>query len=86
MSSTVVPRATRLLDDAPELGAAPRVEPGRRLVEEQHRRLVHERGGEVEPAPHAARVGAHGPVAGVDEVEALEQLVGSAGGTSDRGG
>ena len=42
-----------------------RVEAGRRLVEEQHRRAVHERGGEVEPAAHAAAVGAHGTVGGV---------------------
>ena len=48
-----------LLDDRPQLGAAARVEAGGRLVEEQHRRAVHERGGEVEAAAHAARVGAH---------------------------
>ena len=47
--------------------------PGGRLVEEEHRRLVHERGREVEPAAHPAGVRAHQPVAGVQEVEALEQ-------------
>ena len=35
---------------------AARVEPGRRLVEEEHRRTRDERRGQVEPAPHAARV------------------------------
>ena len=39
------------------LEPAARVEAGGRLVEEQHRRLGDERGGEVEPAAHAARVG-----------------------------
>ncbi len=38
---------------------------------------VDEAGGEVEAAPHPARVGAHDPVGGVDQVEALEQLVGA---------
>ena len=33
-----------------------------------------EGGGQIEPATHAARVGPDGPVGGVDEVEALEQL------------
>ena len=48
--------------------------PGGRLVEEQHRRAGDERGREVEPAAHAAGVGLGRPVAGVLELEALEQL------------
>ena len=48
------------LVDAPHLvpdrQPARRVEPGGRLVEEQHLGLVHERRREVEPAFHAARV------------------------------
>ena len=39
----------------PHPAAAHRVEPGGGLVEEQHVGVVHERGGEVEPALHAAR-------------------------------
>ena len=66
-----------LLDHAPQASAALRVETRGRLVEEEHRRAVHERGGEVEPAPHAPAVGASGPVGGVDEIEALEELVGA---------
>ena len=62
------------LDHLPQAQPAARVEAGRRLVEEQHRRLGDERGREVEPAPHAARVGLRRPLGGVDEVEALEQL------------
>ena len=60
-----------------------RVEPGGRLVEEQHRRPVHERRREVEPAPHAARVGAHQTVGGVGQVEPFEQVVAPRG--DDRG-
>ncbi len=48
--------ADQLVDHLPELVAAGRVETGRRLVEEQHRWVGHERGGEVEPAAHAAGV------------------------------
>ena len=53
-----------------------RVEARRRLVEEQHRRPVDERGREVEPPAHPAGVGPHRPVGGLDEVESLEQLRG----------
>ena len=41
----------------PDRLAADRVEAGGRLVEEEDPRFVDERGGEVEPALHAARVG-----------------------------
>ena len=70
------PVGDQLLDDVPQVAAAGRVEPGGRLVEEQHRRAVDERGGQVEPPAHAARVGASRPVGGVAEAEPLEQLVG----------
>ncbi len=53
------------LDRLPEREPAARVEPGGRLVEEQHRRAEHERGGEVEPAAHAAGVRLRGPLRGV---------------------
>ena len=58
-----------LLDHAPEVGATRGVEAGRGLVEEEHRRPVHERGREVEPAAHPAGVGLAGPVGRVGEVE-----------------
>ena len=45
-----------------------------RLVEEQHRRAGDECAGEVEPATHATRVRLRRAVAGVGEVELLEQL------------
>ncbi len=65
-----------VLDHGPQLVAAPGVEAGGRLVEEQDRRAVHQRGGEVEAPPHPTGVRLDGPVGGVDEVEALEELAG----------
>ena len=51
------------------------IEAGRRLVEEQHARAVHEREREVEPALHAAGVAADLAVGRVGQPDALEQLV-----------
>ena len=59
---------------APQRAAARRVQAGRRLVEEQHARPVHEREREVEPPPHPAGVAADAAVAGLREPDALEQL------------
>ena len=67
------------LDHAPELVAALGVESGGGLVEEEHGRAVHERGGEVEATAHAAGVRARHAVGGVAERELLEQLVGAGG-------
>ena len=58
----------------PHAGAADRVEAGGRLVEEQHVGVVHQRGGEVEAAPHAARVGVDAAVERVAEVDELAEL------------
>ena len=52
-----------------------RVEPGRRLVEEQHLGRVDERAGEVEPPLHPARVGLRAPLRGVGEPDQLEQFL-----------
>ena len=54
-----------LAHQVPELAAGGRVEAGRRLVEEEHRRRGDEAGGEVEPPAHAARVGLDQASAGV---------------------
>ena len=56
---------------------AARVEPGRRLVEEEQARLPDQRRREVEPPAHAARVGLRHAVGRVVEREPLEQLVGA---------
>ena len=74
MSSTVVPSGGDLVDERPELVAAAGIETGGRLVEQHHGRPADERGGEVEPAAHAAGVRAGAAVGGVDEVEPLEHL------------
>ena len=63
-----------VLDHAPQLDPALRVETGRGLVEEEHRWTVHERAGKVEAPAHPTREGAHHPVGGVVEREVLEQL------------
>ena len=47
--------------DLPHHLAAGQVEAGGRLVEEDHRRLPDQAGREIEPAPHAAGVGADAP-------------------------
>ena len=75
---TVVPSSVELHDLLPDRLAADRVEAGGRLVEEQHPRLVDERRGEVEPAPHPARVGADAAVGGLLEADAVEQRVAAA--------
>ena len=54
---------TSSVDDLPHRLAAARVEPGGRLVEEDHRRVADEARGEVEPAAHAAGVGGDAPAA-----------------------
>ena len=63
------------LDRLPHAQPRARVQAGRRLVEEQHRRPGDERGGEVQPPAHAAGVGLGGPLGRLGELEALEQLV-----------
>jgi hypothetical protein len=75
------PAGDAVLDRVPQRAAAARVEAGGRLVEEQHRRAGDERGREVEPAAHAARVGLGGAVAGVLELELLEQIARALHGT-----
>ena len=55
VSTTVVPVVGEFVDDVPQRGAGGRVEPGGRLVEEQHRRRADEAGGEVDAAAGAAR-------------------------------
>ena len=58
----------------PHAGPADGIEAGGRLVEEQDLGVVHERGREVEPALHAARVGADRAVERVAEVDQLAEL------------
>src|SRR5215207_9179112 len=62
-------------DLIPERRPALRVEPGRRLVEEEDPRPVHERERQVEPALHPARVTADLAVGRLAQADALEELV-----------
>ena len=71
---TVVPSSRRRPDLVPHPGAGLRVEPGRRLVEEQHLRAMDDAEPDVEPAAHAARIGAGRPVGGGLEIERREHL------------
>ena len=76
--------ADEAADDVPHAEPAARVEPGRRLVEEQEPRSADQRAPEVQPAAHPARVGLDDAIAGVGEVELLEELVGAAPGLGRR--
>ena len=84
VSSTVVPSATSVRMTSHMRSAAGGVEAGGRLVEEQHRRVRHQAGGEVEPATHAARVGLDHAVGRERQLELLEQLGGPAAGARAR--
>src|SRR5205814_9309314 len=68
------PFAPQVADDVPDLVATSWIEPGGRLVEEEHTRLREHAGGEIEPPSHAARIRLGSSVGGVHELEALEQL------------
>ncbi len=62
-------------DLGPHLCAPLRVEAGRRLVEEEHARLVNQGQRHVEAPLHAARPATDRAVRGLGQVEALQQLV-----------
>ena len=61
----------------PQSDAAHRIEPGCRLVEEQHSRLMDQAEREVEPTAHAARIGADPAIGGAGETNAFEQFGGA---------
>ena len=67
----------QLRDEVEHLGLDGRVEPGRRLVEDQQRRILRERHRDHDPLLHAAgeleRVAAHHR-AGVGDLDARERL------------
>ena len=68
-----MPSLDHRLDRLPQRDPAARVEPGRRLVQEDHRRLGDQRRREVEAPAHAARVRLDEPVARLVELEPVEQ-------------
>ena len=61
-------------DHPPDIGPAAGVEPGGRLVQVQHPGVANQAGRQVEPAPHAARIGLGRPCGGLGQLEAGEQL------------
>ena len=67
--------AGEVADEPAHVAHPGRVEPGRRLVEQQQARPAQKRGGDAEPLAHPVRVAAD-PVAGaVGELDDLEHLV-----------
>ena len=66
----------QLVDELPQVVPRPRIEPGRRLVEEEDRGSTDETGRQVETSPHAARVGLDGLVPRTGERHPLQGLLG----------
>ena len=60
------------IDHIPEGEPALRVEPGGRLIEEEHRWRCDQRGCQIEPPAHAAGVGLDRATTGVGETELLQ--------------
>jgi hypothetical protein len=71
------PAAGQLGDEIPHRQPALRIQARGRLVEEDDRRLHHERGAEVQAATHAARVGSQRSVGRIGQLEALENVAGA---------
>ena len=67
--------AAQLLDLLPHRDAHLGIEAGRRLVEEEDARPVHERHRDVEAPLHPARVAARDPICGFVEPDLLEQVL-----------
>ena len=67
------PVADELAHSRPDLNAAARIEPRRRLVQEQHPGAGQQARCEVETSPHPTGVRARETVGGISQVEALEQ-------------
>ena len=65
------------MNDLPHAQPRRRVQPGGRLVEEEHSWVTHEAGGEVESPLHAARIGLGSAIGGVDEPEPFQQVLGT---------
>ena len=70
------PGIAQAMELVPHATAEQRVDPGRRLVEEQQRRVVDQRAGQLEPALHPAREAAGAAAADVPQVDELEHLAG----------
>ena len=79
-SRTVPPLVGVVAEQVPHPADAGRVEPVGRLVEDQHRRVADQGGGDAEALAHPERVVAHPPVGlGLGEADQVEHLVDPAG-------
>ncbi len=67
--------AAEAIEHLPDRDARHGVEPGRRLVEDEDPRLVHEAARDLEPPPHAARERLHGLVGPLQQIDRREQVV-----------
>ena len=74
-STTVVPPSFSAASSVADLADAARVEPVRRLVEQQQLGRAQQRGGDAEALAHAQRVGAHGAPVDPAEADAFQRLV-----------
>src|SRR5207237_9744744 len=72
------PRGDEFADDLPHGVPAPGVQAGGRLVEEDDPRVADKGHGEVQPAPHATRVGRDHLPSRAGQVEPVEQFAGAA--------
>ena len=77
VSRMVTPEPASCADHAPHALARHRIEPRRRLVEEQHARRHDERGRDVQPAAHAARIILDLFGRRLRQIEGGQQLVGA---------
>jgi hypothetical protein len=68
------PLAHEVADRAPDLVSAAWIQPGRGLIEKQHRGVREQARRQVEPPAHPTGVGSRRSIGGVGEVEAIEQL------------
>jgi len=67
--------AVQLAEQVPQRQPALRIEPGRRLVQEQHRRAVEDRARHHQPLRHPAGQRVHRRLGPLGQLELLEQLV-----------
>ena len=68
------PACRELTHLLPQLLAAAGIQSCGGFVEEDHPGPAHQRGGEVEPAPHSSGIGGDPAAAGIDELEPAQQL------------
>ncbi len=74
-SSTVMPLSASVADERAHVAHAGRVEPGRRLVQEQEAGAADQRPGDAEALAHAVRVAADAVLGPAGEIDGVERRV-----------